>query len=119
MIRVILTIATSESSLANDASATKVLFFYGSDHLRGHAGIAALLISVLLLAAFLRKASKKRKQAFIDLQHFRTRVFSASAVTQFTTNGLLVAGQMLIPVYLVRAAGELPSTVGWLMAPLV
>ena len=95
-----------------------VLFFYGSDHLRGHAGIAALLISVLLLAAFLRTASKKRKQALIDLQHFRTRVFSASAVTQFTTNGLLVAGQMLIPVYLVRAAGELPSTVGWLMAPL-
>jgi EmrB/QacA subfamily drug resistance transporter len=95
-----------------------VLFFYGSDHLREHAGIAALLISVLLLAAFLRKASKKRKQALIDLQHFRTRVFSASAVTQFTTNGLLVAGQMLIPVYLVRAAGESPSNIGWLMAPL-
>ena len=99
-------------------SPSLVLFLYGSDHLREHAGIVALLISVLLLAAFLRKASKKREQALIDLQLFKTRVFSASAVTQFTTNGLLVAGQMLIPVYLVRAVGKPPSTIGWLMAPL-
>jgi EmrB/QacA subfamily drug resistance transporter len=95
-----------------------VLFLYGSDHLRQGAGIAALLISILLLAAFLRKAWKKREHALIDLQLFRTRVFSASAVTQFTTNGLLVAGQMLIPVYLIRAAGESPGSIGWLMAPL-
>jgi EmrB/QacA subfamily drug resistance transporter len=95
-----------------------VLFLYGSDHLREHTGIAALLISVLLLAAFLRKASKKRERALVDLQFFRTGVFSASAVTQFTTNGLLFAGQMMIPVYLIRAAGQSTSTTGWLMALL-
>jgi EmrB/QacA subfamily drug resistance transporter len=95
-----------------------VLVLYGSDHLREHAGIAALLISVLLLAAFLRKASKKRERALVDLRFFRTRVFSASAVTQFTTNGLLFAGQMMIPVYLIRAAGQSTSTTGWLMAIL-
>jgi EmrB/QacA subfamily drug resistance transporter len=95
-----------------------VLFLYGSDHLREHAGIVALLISILLLAAFLRKAWKKGGRALIDLQLFRTRAFSASAVTQFTSNGLLFAGQMLIPVYLIRAVGESPSTTGWLMAPL-
>jgi EmrB/QacA subfamily drug resistance transporter len=95
-----------------------VLFLYGSDHLREHAGIVALLIAVLLLAAFLRKAWKKGGRALIDLQLFRTPVFSASALTQFTSNGLLFAGQMLIPMYLIRAVGESPSTTGWLMAPL-
>jgi EmrB/QacA subfamily drug resistance transporter len=94
-----------------------VLFLYGSDHLREHAGIVALLISILLLAAFLRKAWTKGGRALVDLQLLRTRVFS-SAVTQFTSNGLLFAGQMLIPVYLIRAVGESPSTTGWLMAPL-
>ena len=44
--------------------------------------------------------------------------FSASAVTQFTTNGLSFAGQMLIPIYLTRAASESPGFAGWLMAPL-
>jgi EmrB/QacA subfamily drug resistance transporter len=95
-----------------------VLFLYGSDHLREHAGIVAVLISIVLLAAFLWKAWKKGGRALIDLQLFRTRVFSASAVTQFTSNGLLFAGQMLIAVYLIRAVGESPSTTGWLMAPL-
>jgi MFS family permease len=33
-------------------------------------------------------------------------------------NGLSFAGQMLIPVYLIRAVGESPSATGWLMAPL-
>jgi EmrB/QacA subfamily drug resistance transporter len=99
-------------------SPSLVLFLYGADHLRVHAGIAALLISVLLLAGFLRQASKKRERALIDLRLFRTRVFSASAVTQFTANGLLFAGQMMIPVYLIRAAGQSPGTTGWLMAPL-
>jgi EmrB/QacA subfamily drug resistance transporter len=99
-------------------SPSLVLFLYGSDHLQGHAGIFALLLSLLLFAAFLRKASKKGARALIDLQLLRTRVFSASAMTLFITNGLLFAGQMLIPVYLIRAVGESPSTTGWLMAPL-
>ena len=60
-------------------------------------------------------ASKDRQRALIDLQLFRSRVFSASAVTQFTTNGLSFAGQMLIPIYLTRAVSESPSVGGWLM----
>jgi MFS family permease len=39
-------------------------------------------------------------------------------VTQFTTNGLSFAGQMMIPVYLIRAACQSPVTTGWLMALL-
>jgi len=95
-----------------------VLFLYGSDHLGEQTGVTAILLSIILLAAFVFKASKDRQRALIDLQLFRSRVFSASAVTQFTTNGLSFAGLMLIPIYLTRAASESPSVAGWLMAPL-
>ncbi|HEX6564863.1 MAG TPA: DHA2 family efflux MFS transporter permease subunit [Chthoniobacterales bacterium] len=95
-----------------------VLFLYGSDHLGDHTGITAILLSVILLASFVFKALKDRARALIDLQLFSGRVFSASAVTQFAANGLSFAGQMLIPIYLIRAVGESPSAAGWLMAPL-
>ena len=95
-----------------------VLFLYGSDHLGDQTGITAILLSVILLASFVFKALKDRERALIDLQLFTGRVFSASAVTQFAGNGLSFAGQMLIPIYLIRAAGESPSAAGWLMAPL-
>jgi hypothetical protein len=84
-----------------------VLFLYGSDHLGEQTGVTAILLSMILLAAFVFKASKDRQRALIDLQLFRSRVFSASAITQFTTNGLSFVGQMLIPIYLTRAASEL------------
>src|ERR1700733_892477 len=45
-------------------------------------------------------------------------LFSASVLTQFTLNGISFAGQMLIPIYLIRMCGESPSAAGWLMAPL-
>jgi EmrB/QacA subfamily drug resistance transporter len=95
-----------------------VLFLYATDHLSGYMGIAALLLAVILLGAFFRKALKEGPRALVDLALFRGKVFSASALTQFTTNGLSFAGQMLIPIYLMRAAGESPSDTGWLMAPL-
>jgi EmrB/QacA subfamily drug resistance transporter len=95
-----------------------VLFLYGSDHLGDQTGITSILLSVILLASFVFKALKDRERALIDLQLFGSRVFSASAVTQFTANGLAFAGQMVIPIYLIRAAGESPSVAGWLMAPL-
>jgi EmrB/QacA subfamily drug resistance transporter len=95
-----------------------VLFLYGSDHLGERAGTTAILLSVILLASFVFKALKDRERALIDLQLFSGRVFSASAVTQFAANGLSFSGQMLIPIYLIRAAGESPSAAGWLMAPL-
>ena len=95
-----------------------VLFLYGSDHLQDRAGVWLLMLSLVLLAVFVRSSSRKRQRALIDLELFRSKVFSASCVTQFTTNGLAFAGQMLIPVYLIRGAGQSPSATGWLMAPL-
>jgi EmrB/QacA subfamily drug resistance transporter len=95
-----------------------VLFLYGSDHLQDRGGIWVFLLSLILLAAFVRTSLNKGQRALIDLELFRSRAFSVSAVTQFTTNGLAFAGQMLIPVYLIRGAGQSPVATGWLMAPL-
>jgi EmrB/QacA subfamily drug resistance transporter len=95
-----------------------VLFLYASDHLGDQTGITAILLSVILLGSFVSKALRDRERALIDLQLFASSGFSASAVAQFTANGLSFAGQMLIPIYLIRAAGQSPTAAGWLMAPL-
>ena len=99
-----------------------VLFLYGSDHLGERTGLATLLISIVLLAAFYRMAIRKRGQgAHPDLQLFRrkTPFSAASATTQFhCPNGISFAGRMLIPIYLIRACGQSPGATGWLLAPL-
>ncbi len=95
-----------------------VLFLYGSDHIRERVGVAALVVSVGLLAAFFRMAIRKGDRALVDLQLFKSKTFSASATTQFMSNGISFAGQMLIPIYLIRAGGQSTSVTGWLLAPL-
>src|ERR1700684_1080553 len=95
-----------------------VLFLYGSDHLGERIGLAALLASIVLLATFFRMAIRKGDKALIDLQLFKRKTFSASATTQFMSNGISFAGQMLIPIFLIRACGQSPSATGWLLAPL-
>lgn len=95
-----------------------VLFLYGSDHISDRAGLAALAGSVLLLVAFFKWATRKKEKAIIDLQLFTGKVFSAAAVTQFMQNGISFAGQMLIPIFLIRACGRSPSETGLLLAPL-
>jgi EmrB/QacA subfamily drug resistance transporter len=95
-----------------------VLFLYGSDHLVERIGLTALLVSIVLLAAFFRMAIRKGDKALIDLQLFKRKTFSASATAQFMSNGISFAGQMLIPIYLIRACGKSPSATGWLLAPL-
>jgi MFS family permease len=95
-----------------------IFFLYGSDHLREGRGLASLLVSLILLAAFFKLAIRKRDRALVDLQLFKSKTFSASAITQFMSNGISFAGQMLIPIYLIRAGGKSPSETGWLLAPL-
>src|SRR6202166_2157729 len=96
-----------------------VLFLYGSDHLGERIGQITLALSVVLLAMFFRVAARKGRRALIDLQIFKSKTFAASTLTQFMTNGVSFAGQMLIPIYLIRACGRSPSATGWLLAPLV
>jgi MFS family permease len=95
-----------------------VLFLYGSDHMGEHIGQITLALSVVLLAMFFKVAVRKGPRAVIDLQLFKGKTFAASTVTQFMSNGVSYAGQMLIPIYLIRACGRSPSATGWLLAPL-
>ena len=95
-----------------------VLFLYGSDHIRDRIGVVSLAGSVLLLGAFFRWATRKKDKALIDLRLFKGKIFSASAVTQFMANGISFAGQMLIPIFLIRVGGRSPSATGLLLALL-
>jgi EmrB/QacA subfamily drug resistance transporter len=95
-----------------------VLFLYGSDHMGERIGLTALLVSIVLLTLFFRMSIRKGDRALIDLQLFTSRTFSASATTQFMSNGISFAGQMLIPIYLIRVCGQSPSATGWLLTPL-
>ncbi|MDR3510573.1 MAG: DHA2 family efflux MFS transporter permease subunit [Caulobacteraceae bacterium] len=95
-----------------------VLFLYGSDHLGKRIGVAALAASIVMFALFYRTARAKGDAALIDLRLLKGKVFSASIAVMFMANGISFAGQMLIPIYLVRACGLSPSRTGWLLAPL-
>jgi EmrB/QacA subfamily drug resistance transporter len=95
-----------------------VLFLYGVDHISERIALTALLVALVLLTVFVRLANRKGDHALIDLQLFRGKAFSASVLTQSTLNGISFAGQMLIPIYLIRMCGDSPSMAGWLMAPL-
>ncbi|HEY2466433.1 MAG TPA: DHA2 family efflux MFS transporter permease subunit [Terracidiphilus sp.] len=99
-------------------SPSLVLFLYGSDHMGERVGRITLALSVVLLAMFFKGAMRKGDRALIDLQLFKGKTFTAATVTQFMSNGISFAGQMLIPIYLIRACGRSPSATGWLLAPL-
>jgi EmrB/QacA subfamily drug resistance transporter len=95
-----------------------VLFLYGSDHLGKRIGVVALAVSVVMFALFYRTARAKGDAALIDLRLLKGKAFSASIAVMFMANGIAFAGQMLIPIYLVRACGLSPSRTGLLLAPL-
>jgi EmrB/QacA subfamily drug resistance transporter len=95
-----------------------VVFLYGSDRIGERVGLLLMLVAAVLLGLFFWNANRKGDRALIDLQLFKGKVFPASALTQFLSNGALFAGQMLIPIYLIRACGRSPSDMGWLLAPL-
>jgi len=130
----VLALALAAAFLPNDREETKprgldllglaqlspglVLFLYGSDHLDEWTGLAALAVSIIMFALFLRTARAKGDAALIDLRLLQGKGFSASIAAMFMLNGISFAGQMLIPIYLVRACGLSPSQTGWLLAPL-
>jgi EmrB/QacA subfamily drug resistance transporter len=95
-----------------------VLFLYASDHLDQRIGAAALAAAIVMFALFYRSARAKGDGALIDLRLLQGKGFSASIAAMFMVNGVSFAGQMLIPIYLVRACGLSPSQAGWLLAPL-
>lgn len=95
-----------------------VLFLYGSDKIGQTTGRGILAVGVVMLAAFLWTARRKGDSSLIDLRLFKGKVFSTAAVTQFLSNGVQFAGQMLIPAFLIQACGRTPGEMGWMLAPL-
>lgn len=94
-----------------------VLFLYGSDHAGERIGIVALTASVIMFALFYRTARARGGAALIDLRLLEDKVFAASIAAMFMVNGISFAGQMLIPVYLIRGCGLSPGLTGLLLAP--
>ncbi|MBJ3777946.1 DHA2 family efflux MFS transporter permease subunit [Acuticoccus mangrovi] len=94
------------------------LFLYGSDKIGETAGRALLAVGAVMMAAFVWTAQRKGRDALVDLRLFRGPIFLTSAITQFLSNGVLFAGQMLIPAFLIDACGRTPTEMGWMLAPL-
>jgi predicted MFS family arabinose efflux permease len=94
------------------------LILFGAERIRQHSGVATMVAGAVLLAVFLRVEVRKAGRALIDLGQFRERTFAVAAIAQFLSNGVMFAGQMLIPLFLIQACGRSPSAMGWLLAPL-
>ncbi len=94
------------------------LVLLGFERIGEHAGLVALIAGALLLVVFLRVEKRKAAHALINLNQFRSRVFSVASAALFLSNGVLFAGQMLIPLFLIQACGRSPATMGWMLAPL-
>jgi EmrB/QacA subfamily drug resistance transporter len=95
-----------------------VLFLYGSDHLQETTGRVLLGAAVLLLGLFVRHGIAKGEGALLDLELFQRKVFATASSTQFLSNGVSYAAQMLVPFYLIRVCGKSPSETGLMLAPL-
>lgn len=94
------------------------LVLFGAERIGQRAGWMAMAAGALLLVAFLRVERRRGEHALIDLRQFRSRVFATASVAQFLSNGVMFAGQMLIPLFLIQACGRSPAAMGWLLAPM-
>jgi EmrB/QacA subfamily drug resistance transporter len=94
------------------------LLIYGLDLLGKSHQSWAFLLSLPMLMSFIFHARKKGDQALIDLDLFKIKVFSTAAINQFLANGVVYAGQMLIPLLLIQVGGFTPSEVGFIIMPM-
>lgn len=94
------------------------LVLAGAERIGQPLGWAAAAAGAALLAVFVVVEKGRAGRALIDLHQFRSRAFSVAAVAQFLSNGVMFAGQMLIPLFLIQACGRSPATMGWMLAPL-
>ena len=91
---------------------------YGFEHASDREGTLILICGLALLAAFVRHANRMQRAALIDLALFSNHAFSRAVRTQFSSNGLMYAGQFLVPIYLITGCGLSASRAGWMLAPM-
>ena len=94
-----------------------VAFLYGLEQLTHGHGVAPVVAGVVLLVGFVVHARRAGSAALIDLELFKSGLFANATLTQFLSNGMLYANQLLVPLYLVTGAGLSPERAGWLLAP--
>ncbi|TPW26656.1 DHA2 family efflux MFS transporter permease subunit [Martelella alba] len=94
------------------------LFLFGSDKIGEITGRISFAVGIMMMAGFLWTARRKGDAALVDLRLFKGKVFAISATTQFLSNGVQFAGQMLIPAFLIGACCRAPTEMGWMLAPL-
>jgi predicted MFS family arabinose efflux permease len=78
----------------------------------------AIVAAIALLVAFIWSAARKGDEALIGPRLFKDKNVSAAATTQFLSNGVTLAGQMLIPIFLFRICGRSRAEMGWMLAPM-
>ena len=93
-------------------------FLYGIEQTAHHEGNLFLFIGLTLLGAFIWHAWRKKTKALIDLELFKNRIFTAAAITQFLSNGVMYAGQFLVPLFLTLGCGMSAEKAGWILAPM-
>lgn len=93
------------------------LLLYGLEN-AGHGEVpTSLFLAVPLLLAFLIYAKYKGKAALIDIALFKEPIFRTASITQFFSNAVTFAGQMLTPLYLINACHLSAAQTGMLVAP--
>ena len=85
---------------------------------RREPGAWALVPGVCLCVLFGWHAAKNRGKALVELDLFKIRVFSYATVTMFLGNGILYAGQFLIPLYLTLGCHLSASQAGWILSSM-
>jgi EmrB/QacA subfamily drug resistance transporter len=91
---------------------------YGFERISHREGLAILLAGVILLLAFVWLAKRKQENALIDIGLFKIPIFATATITQFLSNGIIYAGQFLVPYYLISGAGLEPARAGWLLSAM-
>jgi len=89
---------------------------YGFDHASDRMGFVFLLSGLLLLAAFVWHSLRAKERALIDLRLFSYKVFLTATITQFLNSGAALAGQMLLPLYLITGCGLSPVKAAWILS---
>jgi EmrB/QacA subfamily drug resistance transporter len=99
------------------------LFLYGLAEAGNQGGfgntrtIGSVLLGLALVALFVWHASRRGKQALIDLTLFRRRDFAAAAGTNFLFPIALFGSLILLPLYYQLVRHQSPLQVGLLLAP--
>jgi EmrB/QacA subfamily drug resistance transporter len=130
----VLAVALAAFLLPNDEAATQrrrfdffgfllispglAFVLYGLEQLAHGKGPAVFIVGIICVASFVWDSLRKKSAALIDLRLFSIRIFGTAAATQFLVNGLIYAGQFLIPLYLITGCGLTTAQAGWMLGPM-